>query len=296
MFFFNKLINSNPFFRLKFRLLFFFAFLIPVYVYCQDDNNYEFIGMLKLSDSGIIPYKLTFKKNHETKIEGFSITDFYGSNKTKSKIEGFLSKKQNNITFTEIENISTISNANPKDFCYIHVKNASIKRKNGKTMMEGAFYGKFNNDRNCAKGTIYLVSTDVLDKIKKHDTALNKLNAVNLLNKTNQTFLTSDNHLNINWQSQQLIIELWDAATFDNDVITLTVDEKPILENYIIEHEKKIITLPFATDLCTIKIYAVSEGKNPPNTVNLLLKDNDVTHAIVTKLKKGESSTVIIKK
>jgi len=252
--------------------------------------------MLKLSDSGIIPYKLTFKKYLETKIEGFSITDFYGSNKTKSKIEGSFSKKQNNITFTEIENISTISNANPKDFCYIHVKNASIKRKNGKTIMEGAFYGKFNNDSNCAKGTIYLVGTDVLDKIKKHDTVLNKTNAVNLLNKTNQTFLTSDNQLNINWQSQQLIIELWDAATFDNDVITLTVDEKPILENYIIEHEKKIITLPFSTDLCTIKIYAVSEGKNPPNTVNLILKDNDVTHAIVTKLKKGESSTVIIKK
>lgn len=296
MFFFNKLINSNPFFNLKFRLLFFFAFLIPVYVYCQDGNNYEFIGMLKLSDSGIIPYKLTFKKYLETKIEGFSITDFYGSNKTKSKIEGFFSKQQNNITFTEIENISTISNANPKDFCYIHVKNASIKRKNGKTIMEGAFYGKFNNDSNCAKGTIYLVGTDVIDKIKKHDSVLNKTNVVNLLNKTNQTFLTSDNQLNINWQSQKLIIELWDAATFDNDVITLTVDEKPILENYIIEHEKKIITLPFATDLCTIKIYAVSEGKNPPNTVNLILKDNDVTHAIVTKLKKGESSTVIIKK
>ena len=296
MFFFNKLINSNPFFNLKFRLLFFFAFLIPVYVYCQNGNNYEFIGMLKLSDSGIIPYKLTFKKYLETKIEGFSITDFYGSNKTKSKIEGFFSKQQNNVTFSEIENVSTISNANPKDFCYIHVKNASIKRKNGKTIMEGAFYGKFNNDSNCAKGTIYLVGTDVLDKIKKHDTVLNKTNAVNLLNKTNQTFLTSDNQLNINWQSQQLIIELWDAATFDNDVITLTVDEKPILENYIIEHEKKIITLPFATDLCTIKIYAVSEGKNPPNTVNLILKDNDVTHAIVTKLKKGESSTVIIKK
>lgn len=296
MFFFNKLINSNPFFNLKFRLLFFFAFLIPVYVYCQDGNNYEFIGMLKLSDSGIIPYKLAFKKNYETKIEGFSITDFYGSNKTKSKIEGFFSKQQNNVTFSEIENVSTISNANPKDFCYIHVKNASIKRKNGKTIMEGAFYGKFNNDSNCAKGTIYLVGTDVLDKIKKHDTVLNKTNAVNLLNKTNQTFLTADNQLNINWQSQQLIIELWDAATFDNDVITLTVDEKPILENYIIEHEKKIITLPFATDLCTIKIYAVSEGKNPPNTVNLILKDNDVTHAIVTKLKKGESSTVIIKK
>ncbi len=296
MFFFNKLINSNPFFNLKFRLLFFFAFLIPVYVYCQDGNNYEFIGMLKLSDSGIIPYKLTFKKYLETKIEGFSITDFYGSNKTKSKIEGFFSKQQNNITFTEIENISTISNANPKDFCYIHVKNASIKRKNGKTIMEGAFYGKFNNDSNCAKGTIYLVGTDVIDKIKKHDSVLNKTNVVNLLNKTNQTFLTSDNQLNINWQSQKLIIELWDAATFDNDVITLTVDEKPILENYIIEHEKKIITLPFATDLCTIKIYAVSEGKNPPNTVNLILKDNDVTHAIVTKLKKGESSTVTIKK
>ena len=296
MFFFNKLINSFPFFILKIRLLFFFALLIPVYVYCQDDNNYEFVGMLKLSDSGIIPYKITFKKNSESKIEGFSITDFYGSNKTKSKIEGSLSKKQNNITFTETENISTISSANPKDFCFIHVKNATIKRKNGKTIMEGAFSGKFNNDSNCAKGTIHLVSTDILHDIKRHDTATNKTNAINLLNKTNQTFLTADNKLNINWQSQQIILELWDAATFDNDAITLTIDEKPILENYIIEHEKKIITLPFATDLCTIKIYAVSEGKNPPNTVNLILKDNDVTHAIVTKLKKGESSTVIIKK
>lgn len=293
---------TNSFFLIK--KLFFTCSLIFIATtsICQQNKDFEFIGMLRLPDSSLITYKINFKETINQKIEGYSMTDFYGAEKTKSKIEGVINKDKKTISFFETGNVATKSNANANEFCFVHVKNANIKSKNGKSIIQGKFIGKFENDTNCMNGSVYLMGTDFLTKpsTKTDSTKANKPpkndHIIDMLNKTNDLSLTSADVLKLNWSSDDIKLELWDGSQIDQDKISVYVNDKIILENFIITQDKKIILIPFTEDNCKIKILAVNEGKSPPNTVNIILKDKNNSTPFITNLKIGESTSIVLTK
>jgi hypothetical protein len=275
------------------RILFFsFLSITTLKIYSQQDKNYEFIGALKLPDSSFITYKINFKEIEAKTIEGYSVTDFYGTEKTKSSIIGKLNIEKKTISFHETFNLSTISDAKSNEFCYVHVKNAQLKSKNGKTIIQGKFEGKFKNDTNCAFGRIYLIGTDFLNELN-NDT-VNGLNKT--LKKTEENRLSSKDVLKLNWSSENIVLELWDAAVIDDDQIDVLFNGKSVLGKIVITKEKKILTIPFTDSICKIEIIAISEGNSPPNTVNIILKDNNLSTTVVTNLKQGEKTSLLIKK
>lgn len=88
------------------KVFFLFIKLVAInFAFSQNNIAYEFIGALTTTDQRIISYKLFFNISTDGTIEGVSTTDFYGSNITKSKIAGVI--KQNELTFNEVNNIST---------------------------------------------------------------------------------------------------------------------------------------------------------------------------------------------
>ena len=295
-----KTISFCNFFKPGKKFLFtMFLFLIAGSFFAQQNQEVEFIGMLTLRDSSLITYKINFKETSNQKIEGYSVTDFYGSEKTKTKIEGYINRDKKTISFFETTNLATKSIANTNEFCFVNVKNAKIKSKNNKSIIQGKFIGKFENDTNCMSGSFYLVGTDFLTKPEVNkDTALNprKESIADLLKKADDLYLTSSEVLKLNWLSNEIKLELWDGLQFDQDKISLIINDKIILENFIISKEKKAILVPFTEDVCKIEIIAVNEGKMPPNTVNIILKDKNNSTPLVTKLKIGEKTTVVLSK
>jgi hypothetical protein len=295
-----KTISFCNFFKPGKKFLFtMFLFLIAGSFFAQQNQEVEFIGMLTLRDSSLITYKINFKETSNQKIEGYSVTDFYGSEKTKTKIEGYINRDKKTISFFETTNLATKSIANTNEFCFVNVKNAKIKSKNNKSIIQGKFIGKFENDTNCMSGSFYLVGTDFLTKPEVNkDTALNprKESIADLLKKADDLYLTSSEVLKLNWLSNEIKLELWDGLQFDQDKISLIINDKIILENFIISKEKKAILVPFTEDVCKIEIIAVNEGKMPPNTVNIVLKDKNNSTPLVTKLKIGEKTTVVLSK
>jgi hypothetical protein len=268
----------------------------------QQNEEFEFIGVLRLQDSSLITYKINFKEINNQKIEGYSVTDFYGSEKTKTKIEGFINKDKKTISFFETTNIATKSSADISEFCFVHVKNAKIKSKNNKSIIQGKFTGKFENDTNCMNGTLYLVGTDFLTKPSVNaDSAKNAGNLKNeniteMLKKADDLYLTSADVLKLNWSSNDIKLSLWDGSKVDQDKISVIVNDKTILENFVISKEKKVISIPFTEDVCKIVILAVNEGKAPPNTVNILLEDKSNLTPFITKLKTLEKTTIVLNK
>lgn len=269
---------------------------------CQDKIQLEFIGTLNLPDSSFITYKLNFAEAADQKIEGYSITDFYGTQKTKSRINGSINRAKKTISFAETENLSTTSDAKPNEFCYVNVTNAKIKTKNKKCTIIGKFQGKFNNDTNCISGKLFLIGTDFLanlNELGKKDTLDHKLKnqKINgLLKNAEDNLLTAKDVLKLNWNSGEIIMELWDGGAIDQDKISVFLNEKNILENFEITAKKKIIIIPFKEDYYKIKILATNEGKTKPNTVSIVLKDKDSSTPIKTNLKIGEITTIIIQK
>ncbi len=276
-------------------------------IIAQNNNTYEFIGTLQLSNNELISYKLNFTDIGNGKIEGTTISDIYGDDRTKSIVNGNISFTDQKISFIETRNLSTKSKAKDEEFCYLTVRNATFKTVRGKTILQGKFTGKLPNGSNCANGTIYLVSASYLqqlensyinaEKIKNVDTLNNLKNKIEILKqRAEKNTLKSNEVLQVNWQSNEIILEIWDGEQEDLDEIAVFVNDKKIVDKLTLRRQKKVFIIPLDEKVSTIKIIGLYEGLSAPCTANINLKDGVETIPIISVLKKGESNTINIRK
>ncbi|MCE2788108.1 MAG: hypothetical protein LW692_09060 [Sphingobacteriales bacterium] len=273
----------------------------------QDDKFINFLGTLELPGKIIIPLKLSFKQLPNGEIEGHTITDIYGKDNTKTRITGTFDSKKNLLSFKETENISTKSKSDKAEFCFIEVNQLKIRSIRGKAIIQGTFAGKFPNGKVCTNGNIYLIGEDAIDDAakkflaSKHQSkqdSLDKLKNLyaDLKTKTNLNVLEKEEQLSINWKNNDLILEVWDGSADDQDEVTIFVNNVEVLEKFIISYQKKKLVLPFSGDTCVVRILATNEGKSPPNTASITVRDGDKNTTLITKLKKGESAFIKLTK
>ncbi len=290
----------------KYLIFLFFLFFIKN-SYSQNNSNFEFIGTIQLTNSELLTFKINYTEFENGKIEGTAITDIYGTDRTKSKIEGNINRKENKISFRELSNISTKSNSNESDFCFINLNNAKINTVKSKTIIQGSFIGKYKNGEECARGSVYLISTNYLevlekkilesDKIKKHDSiSVIKEKIAEYKTKSENTILNNKEDIKINWTSNEVIIEVWDGEREDYDEIGISVNNKMVLDRLILKQQKKSIIVPFNGETTTIKVIGINEGNSSPCTANILLKDGENNTPIITVLKKGQYATLTLVK
>ena len=292
---------------MKQNVLFLFSFLLFNTSIAQVVKDYEFIGTLQLSNKTLITYKLNFKELSDGIIEGSSLTDIYGEDRTKSNIKGKYTSGSKRISFYETRNLSTKSKSAGSDFCYVHVSNALIKTVSGKTIIQGKFTGKYSNNEKCAEGYIYLVSSSYLNRLSEHylnpDIIKNKdtLKLIKekyneLTDKSEKNVLKTNEVLNINWYSKEIILEVWDGQNEDKDEISILINDRQVLDRFIIKQQKKTIVVPFTGEVNKIEIVAIGEGTYAPCTANIILRDGTQNTPIVAVLKRGESTIVKLNK
>ncbi len=290
---------------MKSILLFILINILPHLSYSQADKIYEFAGTLELSSKEIITFKLQFKELANGKIEGTSLTDIYGSDRTKTSISGNVDWQTKKISFKENANLDTKSNADPKTFCYIQVTNAKIKTSNGKSIIQGNFAGKFNSGEICTNGSIYLIGMDYLsDLAKKYlpNYSLNNIDSILTANanakatntKLNGTILKNNEVLKLKWESQEIVIDVWDSRYNDGDEIAIYVNGKKVLDKFVMGGEKKTIVIPFTEAKGNIRIQALNEGTMKFCTANLTIRDGDKNAEVISYLKKNENAIVIL--
>lgn len=288
----------------------FFSFFLTfsaIYSFSQN-GNYEFIGTLQLSDKNFISYKLKFSTSESEKFIGETITDFSGEHRTVSKVSGSFNKKKKTISFVESKNISTKSNFENANFCFITVNNASLKIKNNKSIIQGEFIGKYPNGKKCANGNIFLVGSEQLYKrldnvskkisiVKPNDEKLKEgLDAKILANEANNNILKSEENLKINWYSNSVIFDIWDTQKEDGDKVSILVNGKVLKKNVVVKNDKQTFSAPFQENEMTITIIAENEGGIPYNTAQILLKDTKENYPIMTGLRQGEKVFIVLKK
>jgi hypothetical protein len=275
-------------------------------VFAQEKYELEYVGTLQLPDNQLLSFKLSFNKLPGGKIEGISLTDIYGTNRTKSKIEGNI-EKGSKISFHETRNLSTKSDSDPSEFCFITVDNAKYKNVSNKSIIQGPFVGKYPGGERCISGYVYLVSTKYLEDlsgkmltsnyVKDADSlALLKKKVNTLKEVAEKNVLKNNDVLTVNWTSAEMIIELWDGEQEDEDEIELYVNGKKVIDRLTLRREKKTIILPVETKINTIKIVGVSEGAAANCTANITLRDGDQVTSAFTFLKKNESAVIKIER
>ncbi|MDP3928906.1 MAG: hypothetical protein Q8R57_07770 [Bacteroidota bacterium] len=276
--------------------------------YSQTNKDYELMGTLQLSTQEIISFKLKFKEIENGKIEGSSLTDIFGSDRTASKIKGSVDWKKKKLSFYETENISTKSSAEAASFCYLHVDNASIKMVKGKTIIQGSFKGKFANGQSCTNGQLYLIGSDYINELAKkylhsdyikNEDSLKKMQQkyTDITAKIGDNYLRSNEALSLAWKGEEIIIEVWDARQEDGDEIAIYVNEKKVIDRFVIKQEKKTLVIPFPKKQeAIVRIHGLSEGNFRLCTANLSLRDDTNSTDVVAIMKKGENVIVKLKK
>lgn len=268
----------------------------------------ELVGTLQLSTQEIISFKLKFKELENGNIEGTSLTDIFGSDRTTSKIKGKIDWKKKKLSFHETSNISTKSTAEASSFCYLHVENASVKIVKGKTIVHGKFTGKFNNGEACGSGTLYLVGADYINELAqkylssdfiKNEDSLKKMQEkyTDIKAKVGENYIRSNEALSLEWKSSDIIIEIWDARQEDGDEIAIYVNEKKVIDKFIIKQEKKTLVIPYPkNNEAIVRIHGLSEGNFRLCTANLTLRDELNATDVVAIMKKGENVIVKLKR
>jgi hypothetical protein len=291
---------------MKKNKLFVICFMLNSLINFGQDFENEFIGTIQTENNETMFFKINFSELDNGNIIGESITDYYGENSTKSKIEGTIDLTKKRLSFNEISNITTVSVANENDFCYIKATDLMIKMNDGKGIVKGDFNGYFNNGEECATGQIYMVSTSFLNNIKALkgidvDALASNIIANQQIPNIKQALDTkiemiSDEVLSIAWNSNKGTLTVWDNYYEDQDKIDVYINNVLQFKAIEIKKEKQDLDFKFSGDFCEIKIVAVNEGTKPPNTVHAVLKDKKGFQPLVTKLRTGEEVRIELKR
>ena len=263
-------------------------FTLIILLLCAVSANgqeFEYLGLLKLPDSSLIPYKLDFKES-EGKIYGFSYTDLNGEHETKSRIVGRYDDRKNNLEFREVELIYTKSNMAETTFCNVYF-DGSMRRLNGKSKIEGTFKGYYDDLTNCINGELYMSAAQKIQKRNKKfqrkidrtdrvpDSIKEKINLDKMFNRYAKNDLKGGEQLNILWKEDYLKLIIWDDGEVDGDQIDLTINGNRILNAYSPVSKKKEMVLTLKDSVNTISLKAINLGTKPPNTAKIQLVNKD---------------------
>jgi len=178
----------------------------------------------------------------------------------------------------------------------------------GKTIIQGKFTGKYSDGKNCVNGQLYLIGSDYINALaKKHlhsDYGKNKDSLLKMQQqfadisaKVGNNYLRSNEALSLTWKSDDILIEVWDARQADSDEIAIYVNEKKVIDSFIIKAEKKTLVIPFPEKSdAIVRIHGLSEGKFRLCTANLTLRDGQNTTDVVAIMKQGENVIVKLKR
>lgn len=288
------------------RFLFVPFLLLCFNLAAQVGDTYEFIGTIQLSDKTLLTYKIEFTEQENGKITGKSVTDFSGSHRTESAIKGVLDKSKKKISFEEIENISTKSDFPSDEFCYVHLYNAKIKLGRKKSIIQGHFFSRYPDGKICVEGDIYLLGEEYyfnkMDGIaKKRIIPKDKREAVKQVTEhskrnVKEVILKDDEQLNITTSNDVVSLKIFDNEYIDGDQISVYVNDKLFLENYIVQKAINTIEVPLNSELTQIKILAINEGKFPPNSASVILSGTSQDNPMKIKLNKGKSAIIKVKR
>ena len=284
-------------------------FLILVSISGQNLNaqeEYEYIGVIKLSDTAFISYKLIFNENNKL-LQGYSVTDLGGSHETKSFITGYYDADTNVLNFYESGILYTKSEVIQQDFCFIHFE-GKLKQLNDRQGIEGNFEGLYDNGESCINGSLQLLNfRKVLKRAKKLDKKIDrtlliskekrdKVNLVRDLDSLNMNIIKKNEALSVFSKTSQVEIQIYDAGQEDGDRISVYVNNVLLLDNYTVAQSKKILQIDLIQKVTNLKVKALNNGSIGSNTVKIDISVDSNIIETITNLEANEQAELIIRK
>ncbi len=245
----------------------------------------KFQGELEIGNQKV-KYEINFSIDLKNNIVGTSITDKGGKDENQSRIKGKFFPEKNKIEFEETTVLRNKTKGNT--FCMIHAT-VFVKPNNYRDVLRGDFIG-YLKDKNekCGDGKIYLLSESgqhIIEEKKEIEKIQLPISVTKI--DTLNSNSNEENKKILNWKNNKIELEIWDDKSIDGDEVSVFVNEKEVLKNYVTAKEKKQLSFSFPEKAkkCVVKIVSISEGKTPPNTSRCTLKDGNESYDFLAHIK-----------
>ena len=282
------------------RINLYITLFLTISTFAQQD--YEYLGVIKLSDSAFISYRIAFDEN-DGNISGYSLTDIGGPHETKSYITGYFDQQADQLDFYESSILYTKSPITQNDFCFVHFS-GKLKKLNERQRIQGQFKGLFSDGEQCIDGEIDLMNLSrILKRAEKIDRKIDrakvipkekreKVNLVKDLDSLATNVIRKDERINVFAKCTTVKLSFYDAGRPDGDKISVYVNGRPVLQNKLVEVKEQTLEIPLATEQTLVRITAESTGTEGANTVKLDLNCNGELIETVTNLQAGEQAEI----
>lgn len=99
------------------------------------------------------------------------------------------------------------------------------------------------------------------------------------------------------WNSDILIMDIWDDNTVDGDKVTIIHNGKEILREYTLQESPKRITINVGdNELNIIQVKALNYGSEPPNTAMMILYDEEKEYPVKAHNEPGHFAEIRVLK
>jgi hypothetical protein len=291
----------------------------PISAFSQAKET-RLSGYLGVEGGESYTYKLDFIDSGGY-IKGYSYTYLFENKEVKAAITGKLDKTNKTLAFKETSIIYNHGFESNTTICLINALLTFKSGSDGGKRFTGAITSNDVGNVYCGQGTVSFPATDDLARLFKDEIVQPQAIAVpskphkpmKFVYDTIQT--QSQSHVEtpeperqiakitagvekvLEWHSDSVIIKIWDGGRIDGDVVSVLVNNAPLLSRYTLAKTPKILRFALTGDaVSSITVIAENEGNEPPNSANIVLVDGSTTHPVIAYNKTGKSATIKIKR
>lgn len=305
------------------------CFFLSLPLLKAQQAQYHLKGFMGVQGGESFTYKLELRDSTRDLLSGYAYTYLDEKHDVKAYVVAMVDRSQKILTVRELNIVHNNYFTSNAIICLVE---AVLTYSNKEHNLSGPLITMTaGNGASCSKGSITFANAEELDQVFRpvvsaapdiapvarpvvkpvvqpgkqakiiYDT-LPKKQAVPLPvsakteNKAPDN-ITEGKDKSYTWQSEQIVMELWDGNEVDNDRITVLLNGNEVLKNYSLIKEKKKLILPVGgNELNIITIIADNEGGEPPNTANIRLWDNDIAYEVVAHNSVGKRALIKIRK
>lgn len=288
-----------------------YVFLVVSLLFCinlsAQQQKVVLHGTISMATGESFPYRIEVTENNGT-ITGFAYT-YDERDEAKAIIKGKIDRQNRKLTFRETEIVTSSLVVTKAYMCMVQ---ATLERRSGK--LSGPAVNKQADNTVCTDGTItFSNNNEIEDLFATHDkfdvaVEMGSKKAAPAPQPAPAPVIAGDDPVSTDkitagveksftWLTDSVVMEVWDGGMFDGDMVTILFDDKPVVNHYVIQKQKKrvVVRLP-AMGSHTVAIVADGEGSDPPNTATFMLYDGATKYNVIAYNKKGERSLIRIQR
>ena len=267
------------------------ALLLP-FSLCGQTKKYSLDGRAKMITGETYPYHVVFDVKG-TALSGYSITKQLNGTDYKTEIKGHIYKRTHTLTITETKPLGALPDST--GLCMFDAR-LTYKLEGARYVVTGKFTSKDISGNLCGEGTMRCEQLNTPASVFYTKPDVPKADTPVVKEPIPANTITEGVQKQIDWQTGECIMEIWDGGVVDGDVITILLNDIPVLTQYRLVKEKKQLRLPLAKKTNTITIIADDEGANPPNTADILLMDGPLQYKLTAYNSAGKRAVIVLTK